>query len=183
MTASPGYNSGTIDHWPDTDNSTWDRTHALQLLSSAETYRWWRIDISGLSGLSYYQAGRLYIDAAFNPSRTVDIGATLGRTDTSIRADSQGATFIRPRKQKRTMGVQMSLRTESEAYDDHLDLQRRIGTGRDLLVCMEGTDYTMERLLYCTMDAPPQVGHGQYSSSYTGNIHDINYSFTELEHP
>lgn len=183
LTASPGYDSTVEDHWPDADLSTWDRTHAVKLLATPQSYRWWRIDISGLSGLSYYQAGRLYIDAAFNPARTVDIGATIGGIDMSLRAESQGATFLRQRKQKRTLEVSLSVRTESEAYNDHLDLRRRIGLGGDLLVCLDASGYVMERLFYCSLNEPPRVEHLQHSSTYGGNIHATAYNLTELEHP
>lgn len=183
LTAAPGYDSTVEDHWPDADLSTWDRTHAVKLLSTPQSYRWWRIDISGLSALDYYQAGRLYIDAAFNPTRTMDAPANLGRIDQSIRAESENAVFMRQRKQRRTMGFTLSLRTESEAYTEHLDLQRRIGAGGDLLVQMEGSSYVMERLMYCSMDTTPDIEIGQYSGSYSGNIHSVSYNFTELEHP
>ena len=54
LTAAPGYNSGSIRHWPDSgtspiDNSSWDRTHALHMPATAQTYQWWRIDVTGLS--------------------------------------------------------------------------------------------------------------------------------------
>jgi hypothetical protein len=189
LVASPaGYSSGVIDHWPNhsgsprTDLSTWGRTHAI-LNPAAQSFRWWRIDVSGLSALSYYQAGRLVIDAAYQPTRNVAIGAALGVEDYSYGAETAAGTVRRAMKQKRNLSVVFHAREETEAYTELLDMDRIVGAGGDLVVCLDPAEYVMERTLYGYMSDIGDLVHGIYIPSFSGPMHQKNYSFVEYEHP
>jgi hypothetical protein len=76
LTADPVYDSGTMSHWPASNLSNWERTHALLVLQGALACRWWRIDVNNVdSDDNYYECGRLYMADPWTPSRGMDQSA------------------------------------------------------------------------------------------------------------
>ena len=180
LTASPlTYTSGPLD--PALGLTTWNRIHGLHFMSTAQTYRWWRIDVSGIT--TYLQAGRLIIDAAYVPTTNVAVGASLGVTDYSFGVSTPGGHYRRPGKQQRNLSVTLHARTESESYTELLDFDRRVGQGGDVLVCLNPDAYIMERTLYGYASDIGDLVHQTYIGSYSGIMHQKNYSFEEYDHP
>lgn len=189
LTASPvGYDTGTLQHWPPSatspvDNSSWTRTHALHLPATAQSFRWWRIDVTGLSGLSYYEFGRLYVSTAYKPTRNADIGLKIQYNDSSDGVDTPGAHYRRVGKQWRTVVARFSFRFESEAYDDWLALDRAIGGGGDLVVITNPADRVMDRMIYGYLDSIDALDHGVWNVANASNLHTKQYTITEFELP
>ena len=187
LTAIPGYDSGTIDHWPESGLDAWGRTHALLYLSTVQQWRWWRIDITTMNPfIEYYQAGRIYIaggDYLYHPTRNVDIGLKIGFNDSSSGIDTPGAHYRRSGKQWRSVAARFSFRFEAEAYDKMLVFDRTVGMGGDVLVCANPDSRIMERLMYCYPESFGALDHGVWNVANASNLHTKQYNFTEFELP
>ncbi|MBT8123696.1 MAG: hypothetical protein KJO81_02600 [Gammaproteobacteria bacterium] len=187
LTAAPGYDSGTLNLWgggsPVDDWSDWDRVHGLHMPSTAQTYQWWRIDVSGLSGLSYFEFGRLYISVAYQPTRNADIGLKLTSIDSSFGIDTAAAHYRRQGRKYRSITARFSYRYESEAYDDWLVLDRTVGGGGDCFVCINPDSRIMDRSIYAYLENMGTLDHGIWNVGESSNLHTKEYTFTEFEMP
>jgi hypothetical protein len=75
LTDSAGYDSGAISMWPSTGRPAGydaERLHSIQFLAPAQSYRWWRVDLADSANADgYFEAGRLIVDAAWQPLRNL----------------------------------------------------------------------------------------------------------------
>lgn len=139
---SPGYDSGALDHWPTTGLDDWlstypGFTHAYKWLgTSAQTFRYWRIDISDSANADgYYQAGRLYLANAWQPTRNIAYGWNVGWADPSdtVRAAS-GAGFSNRLRRYRELRFSLPFLSEDEMYSNAAAIDRLRGASGDMLV-------------------------------------------------
>ena len=136
LTAAPGYDSGSLSHWPVAGLSDWAWTHALKFLDVAQNFRWWRIDIDDAANpAGYYQAGRLYIASAWQGGRNYDYGIQYGWEDPSEDARTQGGQSVTlDMAQRRVLQFTINNLTEAEAFANAFEIDRLRGKKRDVLV-------------------------------------------------
>lgn len=148
LTSSPGYDSGSVDHWPATGMESWDYTHFLYFPSSAQTYRWWRFDISDANNPDgFYQAGRLYIADAFAPALGPRYGFNVRYRDGQVRSTALGnQIYPQQRNVGRVLNASLRWNSEADFWREFSRLQRMRGTARDVLfVALEtNTDRLMD---------------------------------------
>ena len=134
LIASPGYDAGTLSHWPQANLGDWAETHLIHWLATARSYRWWRIDLTD-AALPYYQAGRLYIASAWQPAVNVSWGAEQAWVNPSTATRSLGGqVWIDARPAYRRQRLVLEWLTEAEAYAGLAPLQRLRAGRKDVLV-------------------------------------------------
>lgn len=152
LTASPGYDSGSLSMLAKAGLADWSTTDAVLWLSSAQSYRWWRIDVSDASNADgYFQAGRLYISAAWQPSVNLNYGWQMGFVDFSLRPRSAGGQVV-PLERSRARYLVLSLDFQSEAdlYDNAFEIDRTRGHSKDIFVLRDpdSASYRQEQSIY-----------------------------------
>lgn len=156
LTASPGYNSGAVSFWPQTGLDDWDFTSAfIDLIDSAQSYRWWRVDLSdGSNPAAYVEAGRLMLGGAFRFEKNLkfDNGVQwLPARPDSARALS-GAQYVEVGNVYRKVDFRVENWTQTAAFRDLFDLQRRNGIAEPVVYVRDSAATTeiMEHLIYGT---------------------------------
>lgn len=141
LTSSPGYDSGSVDHWPVHGMETWAYTHFLHFPSTAQTYRWWRFDISDANNPDgFYEAGRLYIDNAFEPDRGVRYGFNVRYKDGQVRGRALGnQIYPQQRNVGRILSGQIRWHSEADFWEEFSKLERLRGTAKDVLFVTDKT--------------------------------------------
>jgi hypothetical protein len=136
LTASPGYDSGTIAMLSSSDLANWNDRLALKWLATAQSFRWWRIDITDAGNPDgYFRAGRLYIASAWQAMLGLQYDWGLGFIDDSPKLVSEGGqVWIDERRRRRNVRGTISLKSEDEAYSNVFDLMRLRGSARDILL-------------------------------------------------
>lgn len=139
LTSDPGYDSGSISMWPSTGKpSGYDDVPlpSIKFLTSAQTYRWWRIDITDADNADgYFQAGRLYIAAAWQPTVNIALGWSLGFIDDSGRDVAIGGQlWPHERPRRRLLRFELDFQTEDAMYDNAYEIDRLRGMANDVLV-------------------------------------------------
>jgi len=176
LTAAPGYDSGSVTFRVAGDDDTWDRHHGLLYLSTAQTYRWIRIDLTLGSGATL-EAGRLVIGNFFQPSVNESYGRTLGFADpgTTIRTDG-GALISDERSRFLTANITLGFLSESELFDSALEFQRLRGTSNDLLIVLDPAEssYLMHQLIYGKLTS------SEPSSAAAFNRFRLRFSIEEM---
>lgn len=152
LTSSPGYDSGTLDIWTSSQNiSSWERVHALHWLTTPQSYRYWRIDISSTTEDDVLTIGRLYLSNAYQPSRNVRYGLTTGTVEQIRRTESLlGNIFPRPAARRQSMDFSLEHLTREEMLGSFYKIQRTRGVSSDVLVILdpEETEFQMELSTY-----------------------------------
>jgi len=179
LTAAPGYDSGNIAHWPaQTGLGDWAWTHAFKFLTTAQNYQWWRIDITDAANpAGYYQASRLYIAAAWQPSINISFGASHGWVDPSEHGRSRaGQIAVREMNAYRAMNFQLRFQSEAQLFDNAFRLDRLRGRRRDVLVIRD-PDTTTRGMDWCicgiVTDVSP-IAHPAF------DIYEKSYRLEEL---
>ena len=134
------YDSGSISHWPQTGLATWDVTPALKWFgSSPQTNRYVRIDVTDASNADgYYEAGRLIIAKAWQPTENIAFGWELGFVDDSTKELALGGqTWVDERGRRRVFNFELGFQTEAEMFDNAFDLDRRRGTAKDVVAILD----------------------------------------------
>lgn len=154
--ASPVYDSGWVDVWPAgmipqsllewEDDNFWLGTLSanaragyqspyIHALPSAQTLRYWRVEIDDTTNTDgYVQAGRFFISPAWRPEVNYALGAGLTFVDDSpIETSLSGAEYFDVRGKAREFVLTLEGLTESEAYDNALQMQRQIGISGEVL--------------------------------------------------
>ncbi|MDB5490365.1 MAG: hypothetical protein JWO78_214 [Micavibrio sp.] len=170
LTVTPGYDSGLKplrSHQSGYD-ATWAATVSdeqygslsknmflLWLGATPQTYRYWRIDITDpASPNGYFDAGRLYLDYAWQPSTNKDYGTGQGMIDQS--RDPRTVTSEptpTPRPIKRYEEFTLSYMSEDEMYDHAFEIERLRGTTGDVLYLNDptATKHLQRRSIYGQM--------------------------------
>lgn len=102
LTAAPGYDPGTTNPaWAGATQNV-DRPHTLSFLAAAQTYRWWRFDLTDAANpAGYFEAGRVFLANAFQGTRNYSYGAGRGFNDLSTVKDGFGGQQLIENKGKR----------------------------------------------------------------------------------
>lgn len=156
LTAAPGYDSGAISLWPAAGRPTlWARPHALLWLSAAETWRWWRIDVFDAgNGDGFFEAGRLYLCAAWRPGRNLQYGASIGVVEDAANKEAAGGQ-IWPQLRGRRRRAEFSLKflAEADMQRNALALDLARGQSGDVLFCQdpEADEFLNHTMLYGLM--------------------------------
>jgi hypothetical protein len=73
--AAAAYNAGVVDLWPQAGLASRPFVHSIVYLPAAQTYQFWRCDITELASGAGFRAGVLVMDAGLPLSRKIDWGA------------------------------------------------------------------------------------------------------------
>lgn len=163
--ATPVYDSGWVDVWPAgmipqsllewEDDNFWLGTLSqnaragyqspyIHVLPTAQTLRYWRVEVDDTTNADgYIQIGRLFISPSWRPVVNYALGAELSFRDTSpIETSLSGAEYFDVRGKAREFGFTLEGLTESEAYDNVLQMQRLIGVSGEVLQIPDTEDTT-----------------------------------------
>lgn len=153
LTASPGYDSNSISLWPTTGLDNWDYTSGLQWLGDdSKTYRWWRVDVSDAGNADgYFEAGRLYLSNAWQPTVNISYNWTIGWGDGSLVSRSLGQQlFPRERNRFRIAEFNLEYLSETEMYANAFEIDRLRGRHKDVLFIPDPDDSArlQDQLIY-----------------------------------
>jgi len=175
--AAASYDSGTISLWTAAGRPAGYAGVALSSLhwlSSPQTYRWLRIDVSDAANPDgYLEFGRLIVDAAWQPARNLQRPWSAGFIDPSTRTVSlAGGLLPYPIGKRRVFEIPFRHLSEADAYGALYELYRRRGNTRDVLVVRDpaATTYLHTQLIHGLMtDLRPiiQRAHNRYESRLT----------------
>lgn len=163
LTAAPGYDPGAQDIWSASDLDTWAARHAyIDLISTPQTFRWWRLDFADAANPDgYFQAGRLiFAIAPFIPTQEVILGA-LGPVERPVRIESQGGQiFASERAKKLAATFTIKCETRANAMGPLADLARLRGVSKDILAILrtDDPDHLQLHTIAGLMDEPLQIG-------------------------
>ena len=132
-----GYDSGTINATPKRDlPADWGPGPVLHFPSTAQTFRYWRIELHDSGNADgYVQAGRGIIDAAWQPARNVQHGWSWRTSDESPRVTSVGGqTFFDVRAKRRFQEGDLKFLDGSDMFDAGAELMRGLGTSHDVVL-------------------------------------------------
>lgn len=163
---SPDYNSGSLNMFPGgvKPSDVPLRTHfdTFLLLSSAQTWRNWRVDVTDAANPSgYFEAGRIVIGSAlslvieYGFSRAYDVADIATRT-------AMGGFVGEARGRPRVVTMPLEIGTEAEEMALYA-LQHLRGTAQDVFACEnpDATTYLHHSTILGTMTVtPPFVREG-----------------------
>lgn len=172
LTGAPGYDPGAESAWPGgADLSGWSRTHSLHYIASAETYRWWRVDIDASSNSDgYHESSRLYIADVVQPAISGALGWQAIYSEPEIRTRNQsGGVTPRGIPQRRGVEWQWAALTEAEAWGSFGALRRARGSSGDVLVLVDPaeTTYPMDKMFYGLMSAEQPIQNAFVADRYS----------------
>lgn len=116
---------------------------ALHILDAPVEARYVRVKIlDQFNTANYVDIGRAFVGNAFLNTRiNYGYGAGVGYEDaTGIETAISGAEFFDPREPLRVMRFQLSYMDHSEGFSQALELTRRAGTWKEVLVIPDPTD-------------------------------------------
>ncbi len=144
---APAYDSGLLDAWPAAwVSATTDEerrgVRGLMVAQPGQTLRWWRIDLSDPTNpAGYVDLGRLFMGSRWRPQYGALSGATLGFIDrASITEADSGAEYVVQRPLPRVAGFDLVFRSEADAMDRGVEMQRQLGTTGELLYQWDDSD-------------------------------------------
>ncbi len=141
LTAAPGYNSTSVSAWPGTGKpGGWtDQLFSLLWLTTAQTYRWWRIDVTDSgNGDGYIEAGRLIIDAAWQPTIGLSPNWGVQWVDPGPREMSIGGNiYPTQRTHHRVIELALDFNDQTAMMANAFELQRKRGASKDVFVLVD----------------------------------------------
>ncbi len=186
LASSPDFTTGFVSHWPEWDNNGtptkvaiagWDRNHAL--VNFAETTkRYLRVDVNDTGNPDgYYEAGRLYISAIYQPTINIAYGSALPwPMEKKLKMESVGGAIhpvARPRINNLRCTFQFKF--EDEVMEELYELARIRGSSKDMVYCHDPTSKWLHHgMLYGTMGAPSTNSIPEF------NFWNVNFSMEEL---
>jgi hypothetical protein len=154
-----GYDGTWASSVGDEEYGALETNHFILFLDSAETYRYWHIEIIDTE-IEFLDVGRLYISKAFQPATNMDYGVQDGFTDPSqtVRTKS-GKVIGNERPKYRWTEFKLSFGSKSEMYDHAFEIDRLRGSTRDVLFINDPSDKDMlqKRSLYGLVRLSPIV--------------------------
>lgn len=142
LTASPAWDSTAVSPWPVTGRPA-GYSHLDSYLwlggpggAGAQSHRWWRVDFSDAGNADgFIELGRIYVAAAWQPSRNVQYGWGAGWTDPSPRQRTLGGQLHAEELGRwRELRFQLRWLSEDEMYENAYELARTRGTSGDVIV-------------------------------------------------
>lgn len=145
--ASTVYDSGVVAAWPsgiDAEESEGMNVWTTLVLSSAQNARYVRINIADTGNADgYVDVARLIVAGGWQPSVNFDQGFRLGVTSASESKETDGAAMVHDeRPRRRTVAGVHSFLAESEAMANGFDMQRIVGTTRQVYFVYDPDDTT-----------------------------------------
>ena len=170
------YTSGSLDLI--TGNDVDYDKNLFSALITAQTYRYWKLEIDDTGNADgYFQAGRLYISKAFQPSFNMSYGLAHGFRDNSrtARTISQDAISVE-RTKLRTIDFQMDFGSKNEMFSTLYDIDRLRGTSKDVLFITdpEETTHFQREYVYGLIEETSPIINTYY------NIFQKSYKIVEL---
>lgn len=174
---SPPYDSTAVNAYPTiypADSTLWGvdvsssamsaaeyaagaRSDYFLVLSTAQTYRYWRVVISDTGNTDgYVQIGRCAVTAAYAPTARFMQGGGIGHDTESRSLSTDGGARIEvERPRRRRFDVTIPKSTEAEAMVQLWEVQRRIGTAEQFVFVYDDADtiYLQRRAYLATMDS------------------------------
>jgi len=196
LIAAPGYDSRVagvdLQFFPDVAESWWDRIHSyLWLGATPKTFRWWRVDVfDAANPATYFQAGRLYMDNAYQASRGVKLGGDTvvmenvptGSTASQHQQTAGGQKY--PAVRAKTGGLHFGIEylQQSEAYRQLYRIVRQRGATRDVHVIIDPDSraFYMEQQAYGTLAVGPKFVWSTLSAVTGAPLISQDFSVEEL---
>ncbi|MEE7442665.1 hypothetical protein MOR12E_28840 [Methylobacterium oryzae] len=167
LTGTPGYDSGNLpfrSHQTGYD-AAWAAgvtneqygalatNHFIRFLTAAQTWRFWRIDITDPLA-SFIDVGRLYLSSAFQPQSNMSYGLQEGIGDPSrVGITKAGRISSRENPKRRYAELGLDFLSETEARDGLFDIEWAQGVTRDVLLIPDpdAGAYLQKRTIYGRM--------------------------------
>lgn len=168
LTASPGYDSTAESAWAAGSRPAGydgEKLSSFKWLTTAQTYRWWRLDIADAGNPDgYFDLGCLIVDAAFQPERNYEFGAGFGHDDPSpLRVGQGGQTWPQAVPSSGVRRFRVPNLTEDEAFGTIFELGRKRGRKKSVLVVPkpEATTHLHRQMIYGLMVEDPTIREGR----------------------
>lgn len=177
-----GYDSAQVSAWPSPGRPAgYDDVMLWSLLwlgGAPEAHRYWRIDIYDPSNTAgYFQAGRLVVDAAWQPTKNLRYGWGIGWNDASEVVEAIGGqAWPVERARRRVMEFALGSMSEAEMWANAYEIARKRGRAKDLLVIRDPTAAAQlhRQMVHGLLtELPPLVNR-------TFNLYETNYRLQEL---
>lgn len=151
---SPVYDSGVVNVFPAGAAITAEELAEQRALgfnfgftnvaSAAATARYWKFEISDTGNAAgYVELGRVVIAGAWQPTINMEYGAKLGWETSSSRTETDGgAAIYNERVRRRTFSCVIGHLPEAEALENPFDIQRDLGTTKQLMFVFDPDDTT-----------------------------------------
>ena len=147
-------------------------------LATAQTYRYWRIEISDAGNPDgFLDLARLYMDKAFVPDINASYGAEIGFIDpTTIKRTISGAGIPLRRKKLRQARFSFDFLKETESFGKLYDFDMDRGVSKDVLYIhdMDDTTHFQRRYVYGIMEELSPI-----TIAFL-NVHRKQYTITEI---
>lgn len=154
------------------------RRHAFAWLPNTISARWVRIDVSDpANSEGCFRAGRLYISNAWQPTRNVQYGVSIGFIDPSKKDRTTGSqTLITPRPKIPVAKFNLAFLSEDEMLDNEYELQRTRGASSDLLIVFDPNQDTHrhKKIFYGLGDGGNRITNTNF------NLFEVNYEVEAL---
>lgn len=152
------WDGGTVTAWAGSVQNV-PAPHALLRLSAAQTYRYWRIDLTDAANPDgFFQAGVAVLASAFQPARNYAYGAGRGFNDLSVKQDSFGGGMLFEAKARRpVLSFEAPYLTATEAEAGVMELQRQNDGPVLAMLNPDASTYRMGRMYYGLMTLEPVV--------------------------
>lgn len=148
------YNSGSLDLITGTDVG-YDSNMFMALIT-AQTYRHWKIEIDDTGNPDgYFQAGRVYLSKAFQPTINMSYGVMDGFRDNSrVSRTLSGDGVPVIRAPLKALEVSMEFGNKDEMYGTLYDIDRLRGISKDVLFIQdpEETTHFQRKYIYGLME-------------------------------
>lgn len=143
LTAAPTYDSASIDF--SSQATTYSRRHGFLWRSAGWSNRWIQIDIDSTGNADgWFDAGRLCVDNAYQPTRNASYGIAYGFIDTSQRDRSTaGNTIVNRQGIIPTLAFDIRLDNEAEFYANTFQIQQVCGGSRPVFVLVDPDHATL----------------------------------------
>ena len=142
--------------------------HSHLEIGSVQTYRWWRIDITGHTG--DFQAADLVLGQSFSPSRYYNFDYERGIEDMGDLNISRWGVFDEdPGVIFRTIGFTLGWQTEAEFEDLFRPMLEKLGKRGVLYLVFdpEATAYRQSKTYMGVMRKPPVARGIRKAATYT----------------
>lgn len=175
-----GYDSMQVSMWPATGRpSGYDGARLWSLhWIPAQSFRYWRIDVfDSLNAAGLFDAGRLIVDAAWQPTKNVRYGWGVGWDDPSeiVRAVG-GQKWPLARNRSRILEFSLGSMSEAEMMANAYEIARLRGKAKDVLVIRDpaATTHLHRQMVQGLLaDLPSLVNR-------TFGLYETNYRIEEL---
>jgi len=144
------YPFGTVE-WDDdnfwtgqyTDEEIEGYTNTLiYILPAAIRARFWSVEFDDTANSAgYLQAGRAFIGDAWQPTRNLNVGASITfEDDTTVQKARSGAEYFDPRRIRRVARFTIKNLEEDEAYGRAYEVMRRSGVSGEVIFIFNPDD-------------------------------------------